>query len=87
MCRPAQQEQHQHGDMLSDEHNTDAVLSVTQESFKWTEQWYPVAVVADLDPGKPHATKLLGMLKAHLRHTHLSITVLAHAKSNTAMCR
>ena len=39
------------------------VLHVIQESFTWTEQWYPVAVVADLDPGKPHATKLLGTLK------------------------
>lgn len=32
----------------------------SQESFNWTEQWYPVAVAADLDPSKPHATKLLG---------------------------
>ena len=32
-----------------------------QETFNWRAQWYPVAVVGDLDPSRPHATKLLGM--------------------------
>lgn len=32
-----------------------------QEKFNWRAQWYPVAVVRDLDPSRPHATKLLGM--------------------------
>lgn len=32
-----------------------------QERFDWRAQWYPVAVVSDLDPSRPHATKLLGM--------------------------
>lgn len=31
-----------------------------QDTFNWRAQWYPVAVVNDLDPGRPHATKLLG---------------------------
>jgi phenylpropionate dioxygenase-like ring-hydroxylating dioxygenase large terminal subunit len=31
-----------------------------QETFNWRAQWYPVAVVNDLDPSRPHATKLLG---------------------------
>ena len=29
-------------------------------SFQWTKQWYPLAVVAHLDPAKPHAVPLLG---------------------------
>ena len=31
-----------------------------QDTFNWRAQWYPVAVVNDLDPSRPHATKLLG---------------------------
>ena len=34
--------------------------TLVQESFNWRAQWYPVAVVDDLDPARPHATKLLG---------------------------
>ncbi|DBA75020.1 TPA: hypothetical protein ACH3X1_010361 [Trebouxia sp. C0004] len=34
--------------------------SFVQETFDWRAQWYPVAVVNDLDPSRPHATKLLG---------------------------
>ena len=30
------------------------------ETFQWTQQWYPVAVVEFLDPTKPHALQLLG---------------------------
>lgn len=35
------------------------------EQFNWTKQWYPMAAVQDLDPAKPHGTKLLGELAAH----------------------
>ncbi|KXZ51963.1 hypothetical protein GPECTOR_11g86 [Gonium pectorale] len=31
------------------------------ETFPWFEHWYPVAVLADLDPRKPHAAHLLGI--------------------------
>lgn len=31
-----------------------------EEPFVWTKQWYPLAVVDDLNPLKPFATKLLG---------------------------
>ncbi|GLC69204.1 hypothetical protein PLESTF_000801700 [Pleodorina starrii] len=30
-------------------------------TFPWTQHWYPVAVVDDLDPARPHATHLLGI--------------------------
>ncbi len=30
------------------------------ETFQWTQQWYPVAVIEFLDPRKPHAFQLLG---------------------------
>ncbi|KAG2490575.1 hypothetical protein HYH03_010969 [Edaphochlamys debaryana] len=33
----------------------------TGESFPWLSQWYPAAIVADLDPRRPHATHLLGI--------------------------
>ena len=29
-------------------------------SFDWGKQWYPMAIAADLDPGRPHALELLG---------------------------
>ena len=29
-------------------------------TFDWARQWYPLAFVEDLDPGKPHAVELLG---------------------------
>ena len=32
----------------------------TDEGFRWTSQWYPVAVVDLLDPKKPHSIQLLG---------------------------
>ena len=28
--------------------------------FNWLKQWYPLAVAADLDPGRPHAQQLMG---------------------------
>ncbi|EIE23217.1 Rieske-domain-containing protein [Coccomyxa subellipsoidea C-169] len=31
-----------------------------EEPFVWTKHWYPLAVVEDLNPQKPFATKLLG---------------------------
>ena len=31
-----------------------------KETFQWTKQWYPVAVVDFLDPSCPHAIQLLG---------------------------
>lgn len=34
--------------------------SKISESFQWTKQWYPLAVVAYLDPTRPHAMQLLG---------------------------
>lgn len=30
------------------------------ETFQWTKQWYPIAVVEFLDPSRPHAVQLLG---------------------------
>jgi phenylpropionate dioxygenase-like ring-hydroxylating dioxygenase large terminal subunit len=30
------------------------------ETFQWTKQWYPVAVVEFLDPSRPHKIELLG---------------------------
>ena len=35
-------------------------ISETQETFQWTKQWYPVAVIECLDPSKPHSIQLLG---------------------------
>ena len=32
----------------------------TEETFQWTKQWYPVAVVKFLDPSIPHSMQLLG---------------------------
>jgi phenylpropionate dioxygenase-like ring-hydroxylating dioxygenase large terminal subunit len=32
----------------------------TGEQYDWKRQWYPLAVVADLDPGRPTALTLLG---------------------------
>lgn len=30
------------------------------DTFEWTKQWYPIAVVEFLDPSRPHAVQLLG---------------------------
>ncbi len=32
--------------------------------FNWLKQWYPLAVAADLDPGRPHAQLLMGKFTA-----------------------
>ena len=40
---------------------TSDAIQQEEESFVWTKQWYPLAVVDDLNPLKPFATKLLGM--------------------------
>ncbi|MBV6621969.1 MAG: Rieske 2Fe-2S domain-containing protein [Rivularia sp. (in: Bacteria)] len=32
----------------------------TEETFEWTKQWYPVAVVDFLDSSQPHSLQLLG---------------------------
>ncbi|EDX87484.1 Pheophorbide a oxygenase family [Synechococcus sp. PCC 7335] len=34
--------------------------SSPEESFQWTQQWYPLAVADYLDPQRPHAMQLLG---------------------------
>ena len=31
-----------------------------EETFQWSKQWYPIAVIEFLDPARPHATQLLG---------------------------
>ena len=31
-----------------------------EDPFVWTKHWYPLAVIEDLNPEKPFATKLLG---------------------------
>lgn len=31
-----------------------------KDTFEWTKQWYPVAVIEFLDPTRPHAIELLG---------------------------
>ncbi|EIE23405.1 ISP domain-containing protein [Coccomyxa subellipsoidea C-169] len=41
------------------------IQTSTQEAanggtFDWARQWYPLAFVEDLDPGRPHAMELLG---------------------------
>lgn len=33
------------------------------EDFSWTKQWWPVQALVNLDPSKPFATKLLGVLR------------------------
>ncbi len=32
----------------------------TTETFQWTKQWYPVAVIDHTDPSRPHSFQLLG---------------------------
>ena len=38
----------------------DARSDSSADLFQWTQQWYPVAVIDDLDPKRPHAIQLLG---------------------------
>ncbi len=35
-------------------------LQQEEETFQWTKQWYPVAVVEHIDPSHPHKIQLLG---------------------------
>lgn len=35
-------------------------LSQAEDTFQWTKQWYPLAVVDHLDVSKPHKVQLLG---------------------------
>ena len=30
-------------------------------TFQWHSEWYPVGIIEDLDPRRPHATHLLGI--------------------------
>lgn len=30
------------------------------EAYSFTKQWYPVAIVAELDPARPHSVELMG---------------------------
>ena len=38
----------------------DTALPGDDQTFQWTKQWYPIAVVDFLDPKRPHAMQLLG---------------------------
>jgi phenylpropionate dioxygenase-like ring-hydroxylating dioxygenase large terminal subunit len=44
--------------IIADE--SEANIHSESETFQWTQQWYPVAVVEFLDPKQPHAFQLLG---------------------------
>jgi phenylpropionate dioxygenase-like ring-hydroxylating dioxygenase large terminal subunit len=35
-------------------------VSAVEAPFDFQHQWYPLAFVEDLDPGRPHAAELLG---------------------------
>lgn len=35
-------------------------IAKDQASFSWTKQWYPVAIVEDLEASKPTPVKLFG---------------------------
>ena len=42
-------------------------MSLQDDIFVWSKQWYPLAAVEDLNSSKPFATKLLGeRLSLHL---------------------
>lgn len=48
-------------DSKIDSLNKDSLfLEQEEDSFQWTKQWYPVAVVNHLDSSHPHAIQLLG---------------------------
>lgn len=42
------------------EPRSDSEQGTSDETFQWTRQWYPLAVVDYLDPKRPHAMQLLG---------------------------
>ncbi|KAF5832081.1 hypothetical protein DUNSADRAFT_12171 [Dunaliella salina] len=39
---------------------TDERAAHKKQPYAWAKQWYPVAVVADMDATKPHAVRMLG---------------------------
>ena len=41
-------------------------ISLQDDTFVWSKQWYPLAAVEDLNPSKPFATKLLGERLLHV---------------------
>lgn len=34
--------------------------SQSESKLSWTKQWYPIQSIVDMDPGRPHAARLLG---------------------------
>ncbi len=44
----------------SDSPANQTTIDAAKETFQWTQQWYPVAVVETLDPSRPHALQVLG---------------------------
>ena len=40
--------------------STEQLNPKQQETFQWTKQWYPVAVIEFLNPSRPHGIQLLG---------------------------
>lgn len=53
-----------HEEMQTSEHRhnaaTDSWQAGAEETFQWTKQWYPIAVIEFLDPSRPQALQLLG---------------------------
>ncbi|HAC63895.1 MAG TPA: (2Fe-2S)-binding protein, partial [Cyanothece sp. UBA12306] len=43
-----------------EEINQENIPLTEEETFQWTKQWYPMAVVEFLDPSRPHPIQLLG---------------------------
>ncbi len=45
-----------------DEHaiEPDAVLAPDEPAFDWGRNWWPIAIVGDLDEDRPNALQLLG---------------------------
>ncbi len=45
---------------LAIDQKIDPLQGLQEETFQWTKQWYPLAVVEFLDPKRPYAVQLLG---------------------------
>ncbi|GLC41145.1 hypothetical protein PLESTF_000801600 [Pleodorina starrii] len=54
-------EQAKHAEPQGPASSPSAAAAQQLGTFPWTQHWYPVAVVDDLDPARPHATHLLGI--------------------------
>jgi hypothetical protein len=55
-------------------------------SFDWGKQWYPMAIAADLDPGRPHAVELLGQpLVGATSRCHISLSGTHDTKCTPCM--